>query len=80
MEQEIKSLREMNARLTSELAEAERRLARLQQAGTAAELVVPPSWESSGHGLGADDIERYSRQMLLHSFGHEVCALRRFAP
>jgi predicted metal-binding protein len=43
----------------------------------------PHTWESDGHGLTKEQIERYSRQLLLPSFGvkgvHTIASCQRFA-
>lgn len=37
--------------------------------GEATAVASPASWDGLGHGLTKDQIARYSRQIVLHSFG-----------
>lgn len=73
---ELEQLRAENARLQAEIKRLNRGNGSGGEAGppsaNAAASAAAPSareWDGEGHGLSRDQVARYSRQILLHSFG-----------
>lgn len=63
-EDELARLRHENAQLRAALARAQ-----ASQPSTSIETRSSHEWDEFGHGLRAEEISRYSRQIILPSFG-----------